>query len=198
MPVDIDISLSPRNIARFRTLLKANRPMAAKALTFTAERAQRDWRAGHSVFKRRNTFIDKGVRLRAATPASLEATVGSIDRFVGRHVKGVDEPKVGRLFIPLYDDVAEVPTHRRVLARLRAMLRTKTKPFWLGADGDRYLARRTKRKGGALEFLAVRRERAEIEPRLDAVGIVERTTNREFGTVYSRLLEKWAAEQGRG
>lgn len=194
--MQLNVTLSARNLAKFRTLLKAQPMLAAKALTFTAERAVTAWRAGHSVFHRRNTFIDKGVRMRAATPGNLNAAVGTIDKFMGRHVKGVDEPKRGRLFVPLYDDVAEVPTHTRVRNRLRQADRSKRKLFWFERNGAKYLARRTTKKSTPLQVLGTLREGAQITPRLDAFGIVDQAVQVNFPTVYRRLLDKWASEQG--
>ncbi|MGN6849605.1 MAG: hypothetical protein ACTHJK_09065, partial [Sphingomicrobium sp.] len=70
---EITITLDPKDIARFRRLRSVSGLMAAKSLTFTAERAVPAWKAGNAVFHRRNSWIDRGVRMRAATPGHLEA-----------------------------------------------------------------------------------------------------------------------------
>jgi hypothetical protein len=190
--ISLDVTLSPRDIAKFRTLLKANPRIAAQSLTFTAERAQDAWRAGHSVFHKRRDWIDKGVRIKHATPGTLRAEVGTIDRYMGRHVKGVDEPKrggSGRLFVPV-QPVEQQPTHTRIRAALRAMQRTKTRPFWRKGA---LLRRTSTQRDAPLKVLAVLRQSVEINPRLDAVGIVERAVHRHFPTIYHRLILKWAA-----
>lgn len=193
--MQLNVTLDPRNLAKFRTLLKAQPRIAAQSLTFTAERAQTAWRAGHSVFHRRNSWIDKGVRIVHATPNNLNAQVGTLDKYMGRHVKGVDEPKTSgasKLFVPV-EPSGQQPTHTRIRAKLRAMLRTKTKPFWRHGR----LLRRTGTKHDApLKVLAVLRQSVDIAPRLDAFGIVDRAVQREFPTVYERLLLKWASQQG--
>lgn len=188
MAVELELKLDRKNIARFRTLLKANRMMAAKSLTFTAERAKPAWIAGHSVFHKRNRWIDKGVRLRGATPTDLEAQVGTIDRFMGRHVVGIGEPKKGRLFVPAYEDISQAPTHTKVRAMLRRAGQSKTKPFRIGD----MLVRRKGKGRVPLKVLGRITKGARIEPRLDALGIVDREVREHFPTVYSRLLRAWA------
>jgi hypothetical protein len=188
MALELNVSLDSRNLARFRRLMQASRLVAAQSLTFTAERAKPAWIAGHRVFHRRNSWIDRGVRMRAATPGNLVAKVGTIDRYMGRHIVGVGDPKEGRLFVPLYSNIADVPTHTKVRARLRAMARTQTKPFWI--NGTLY-----RRKGKArtpLVVLGKMQQGAHMKPELDALAIVDRVVQREFPTVYERLLLKWA------
>lgn len=192
MSAELTVILDARNLARFRRLRIANQTIAAQSLTFTAERAQLAWRAGQSVFHRRNSWIDKGVRIKHATPSNLNARVGTIDTYMGRHVKGVDDPKVSGgkgLFVPI-QPIDDQPTHTRIRSKLRAMMRTKTKPFWRHGE----LLRRTGPGHGApLKVLAVMRHSVHIEPRLDALDIVDREVQRAFPTVYERLLLKWAA-----
>jgi hypothetical protein len=190
VPVELNLTLDRRNLAKFRTLLKASRMMAAKSLTFTAEKAKPAWIAGHSVFHKRNGWIDKGVRIRAATPGNLSAKVGTIDRYMGRHVKGIDQPKGGRLFVPAYKDISEAPTHTKVRAMLRRAGTTKRKPFRIGDT----LVRRKGKARTPLIVLGRITKGAKIEPRFDALGIVDRAVRENFGTVYSRLLRAWAAK----
>lgn len=191
--IDLNASLSRGDVAKFRTLLSANRSMAAKALTFTAEKAQGDWRhENHRVFHMRRRWLDMGVRIKHATPSHLAAKVGSIDTFFGRHVKGVDEPKRSgkkSLFVPV-QPASEQGTHTQIRSRLRRMERTKTKPFMRGGVLLRRIGRA---KRQALTVLAVLRKEVDIKPRFDAVGVTERAVRREFSTIYERLLLKWAA-----
>lgn len=189
--IGLSVKLDRANIARLRTLYGANRKMAAQSLTFTAERAQTAWRAGHGVFYRRNAWIDKGVRIKHATPGNLNARVGTIDKYMGRHVKGVDAPKAGKgkgLFVPTLP-ASEQPTHTRTRSTIRRMFSTKNKPFWRAGK----LLRRIGRKSTApLRVLAVMRSSVDITPRLDAKGITARAVNAHFPSVYERLLLKWA------
>ena len=194
--MELKLELDRRNLARFRTLLKANRLMAAKSLTFTAERAKPAWIAGHSVFHKRNTWIDKGVRIRAATPATMTAQVGTVDKYMGRHIEGVGEekrPASGRLFVPAYGAISEAPKHTVVRAMLRRAGRTKRKPFRIGDT----LFRRAGKARTPLIVLGKLTKSVDIEPRLDALDIVDDVVRREFPRVYERLLLAWA-ETGKG
>jgi len=190
MPISLDATLDRRDLAKVRTLLKANRTMTAKALTFTAEKAKPAWKAGHSLFHRRNGWLDKGVRLCAAIAGNLNAQVGTLDKFFGRHVKGIDEPKGGRLFVPAYNNIADAPTHTKVRAMLRRAEGTKRKPFRIGD----VLVRRKGKARTPLIVLGRITKGAKIEPRFDALGIVNGVVQREFPTIYSRLLRAWAAK----
>jgi hypothetical protein len=194
--IDLNVSLDRAELAKFRRLLTASRTEAAKALTFTAQKAQGAWRAENTKFHRRNTWLDKGVRIRPATAGNLTAQVGTIDKFFSRHVRGMADPKKGRLFVPIYDNIADVPTHRRMRAMLRRMSGTQRKPFILKSGGQSFLARRFGKARGDLKLLGKIQEGAHIDPRFDAQGVVERTVRREFGPVYERLLLSWSARQG--
>jgi hypothetical protein len=194
--LDLNVSLDARELTKFRRLLTASRTEAAKALTFTAQKAQVAWRTENMMFHRRNTWLDKGVRIRPATPGNLTAQVGTIDKFFSRHVRGMADPKKGRLLVPIYDDIAEVPTHRRLRAMLRRMSGTQRKPFILKSGSESFLARRFGKARGDLKLLAKIQNGARIEPRFDAQGVVERTVRREFTTVYERLLVSWSSRQG--
>jgi hypothetical protein len=165
--------------------------LAAKALTFTAERAVPAWRAGQTVFHRRNSWIDRGIRVKFATPSDLNAQVGTPDKFMARHIIDIDQPKVagrGRLFVPV-QPIEEQGTHTQIRSRLRRMMGTKTKPFMRNG----VLMRRMGRGHGApLKVLGVLRRSVDIKPRLDAEGIVEGVVQREFTTIYERLIIKFA------
>lgn len=194
MPAELKISLDAANLRKFRTLLRASKLEAAKALTFTAEKAETAWRLeNHRVFKVRSSWIDTGVRKRAATPGALEAKVGTIDKFAGRHVIGVDQEKGHKnphgIFVAPYENIEGAKTHRQVRRALRSMARTKTKPFWRHG----FLLRRLgKGHDAPLTVIGSFREKIRIKPRLDAEGVVARTAQREFPTIYERLITRWA------
>ena len=180
---------------RFRTLLAANKRIAAQSLTFTAERARDAWRAeNHHVFHMRRDWIDKGVQVRFATAANLVARVGTVDRFMGRHVIGVDEPKEGQggnLFVPI-KPAEQQGTHTDFRRQLRSMARTQRGPFWRNGVLLRRLGRG---HDAALTVLAVLRRSVAIKPRLDALGVVDRSVQAAYPSVYERLLLKWAETQ---
>lgn len=196
MAVELDLKLDRKNIARFRTLLKANRLMAAKALTFTAEKAVPAWRAGQSIFFKRNGWLDKGIRKKAATPGTLTAQVYHKDEYLGRHVPqigGNKQGEDGRLFIPKYDSIDQAPTHTRMRARLRQIDRTKRKTFTI----DDLVVRRATKKRAPLIVLGKLTKTATVRPRFDVLGIVDRTVRAEFPRLYERLLVKWS-QTGQG
>lgn len=199
MAVELDIKLDRSNLARFRTLLKANRTMAAKALTFTAEKAEPEWRAGQGIFHKRNGWLDKGIRKKAATPGNLVAQVYHKDEYLGRHVPeiGSGEKRAesgGQLFVPTYGAISEAPTHTRMRSRLRSANRTKRKTFVIE---DGLVVRRLTKKRTPLIVLGKLTKTAKVAPRFDVLSIVDRTVRREFPRIYERLLLKWA-ETGQG
>lgn len=196
---EINLTLDRRNLARFRTLMKASQTSAAKSLTFTAEKAVPAWRAGHSVFHKRNNWIDKGVRMRPASASNLNAQVGTIDKYMGRHVEGIGEEKQpdgsGALLVPVYGSIADAPTHRRMRAALKRAAATKRKPFVIRTKGGQaMLVRRKTKKRKPLVILARLTRKVDIDERLDALSIVDDVVRREFPRVYERLLLAWAAK----
>lgn len=192
MTPELNISLDRANLAKFRTLLTANRKIAAQSLTFTAERARDAWRGeNHRVFHMRRTWIDKGVQVRAATLSNLVARVGSVDKYMGRHVIGVDEAKEAGgkgLFVPI-KPASEQGTHTQLRAALKRMASTKTAPFWRHGV---LLRRLSRGHDAALTVIAVLRRSVRIKPRLDAEGVAYGAVQRAFPSVYERLLLKWA------
>lgn len=166
--------------------------MAAKALTFTAEKTVPAWKAGQSIFHKRNSWIDRGVRKRAATAGNLTAQVGTLDRYMGRHIRGIDDPKGGRLFIPIYRRISEARKHTQERRKLARMEGTKRKPFLLREGGEVFVARRKGKKRTPLVILGKLQQGADVTPRMDALGIVSGVVRREFPRVYERLILKWA------
>ena len=196
MPVELNVSLDRRGLKQFGRLAEASRLMAAKALTFTAERAVPAWVRGHSVFHKRRTWIDRGVRKRPATPSNLVAKVGTIDKYMGRHVVGVGEEKRpeggGLIFVPS-KPVEQQGTHTQTRRQLDRMRGTKRKPFILeGRGGTLLLVRRKTKRRTPLEKLATLTSEIDIPERLDAEKIVEEVVHREFCPIYERLITQWA------
>jgi len=195
---EIRLELEGRELRRFRTLASVSRTMAAKSLTFTAEKAVPAWRAGHHVFTKRRPWIDSGVRMRPATAGNLNARVGTIDLYMGRHVVGIGDEKraSGRgLFVP-NEPARQQGTHTQIRRRISRMRSTQRKPFWIDYAGGRLLVRRKGKARTPLTVLGRSRSSVDIPERLDALGIVSGVVHREFGPVYERLLLRWA-ETGR-
>ncbi len=189
--MELNLTLDRRNLARFRTLLSANRTMAAKSLTFVAYKARDDWRAAMTMFQLRRRWLVTGVRVGNATASNLNAKVGSLDKFFGRHVKGIDAPKRaggGRLFVPA-QPVQQQGTHTQIRRMLRRVDSTKRKTFVVG---DMVLRRAGKARL-PLIVLGRLRKSVDIQPRFDALAMTERVVRRDFGKVYERLLTQWAA-----
>lgn len=189
---ELNITLDAKALARLRRLVGVSRLMAAKALSFTAERAVPAWKAGQAVFHKRNSWLDRGVRMRAATPGNLTAQVGTLDKFMGRHIVGIGEPKEGRLFVPIYKRIGEALTHRQERRALARMEGTRRKPFILRTGGETFLARRTGKGRTPLTILGKIQDGAKVKARLDAEGIVDAVVQREFTPIYERLLRRWS------
>lgn len=192
MPAEFTVTLDAKNIERLRRLRSVSEGMAAKSLTFTAEKAVPAWVAGQAVFQHRNSWIDRGVRMRAATPGNLNAQVGTLDKFMGRHIVGLNDPKEGKLFIPIYRSIGEALTHTKERRSLARMQDTKRKPFFFESGGVTFLARRAGRDRTPLVILGKLQDGATMKAQLDALGIVAGVVNVVFPTVYERLLLKWA------
>ena len=187
--VALDLSLDARNLRRLRRLESVSRLLAAQSLTFTAERAVPAWRAGHRVFHRRNNWIDKGVTHRHATPGNLNARVGTVDKYMGRHVLGIGEEKRGHLFIPAYKSISDALTHTQERRKLKGYERTKRKPFRI----NNTLVRRKGKARLPLITLGKIQDGADVPEQLDALGIVSGVVNAQFPPIYERLLLKWAS-----
>jgi hypothetical protein len=200
--VGLTVSLDWGNASRLKLLSSISRTTAAKALTFTAERAVPAWRAANRrVFHMRREWINKGVRMRPASAGNLNAQVGTIDQYMQRHVVGLGETKVTgarALFVPIYNTMADQGTHTQTRRSLARMQDTHRKPFILHTEsGKVLLVRRTGKGRTPLQVLGVLQESVHIEPKLDALETVARVVNREFGPVYERLLLKML-ERGEG
>lgn len=191
MAIDLDVTLDRRDIARFRTLLRANKTMAAKALTTVAYAARDDWRRLFpTMFNLRRRWLITGARVENATAGKLVSAVKNVDKFFGRHVKGIDTPKraaTSRLFVPA-EPVEQQGTHQTIRSRLRRMDQTRRKTFTV----DDLVVRRTSKKRLPLKVVGFLRKEVDIEPRFDALGVTEHSVRKNFGRIYASLLTKWA------
>lgn len=194
MAAEITLALDRRNLAKFRTLLKANRTMAAKSLTQVAYKGRDAWRGEiPSDFHLRRRWLVTGIRVGQATPGNLNARVGSIDTFFGRHVKGIDEPKKsgGRsLFVPAMP-IEQQGTHTQIRAMLRRAGAAKTRAVF--RVRDMILRRMGKGHDAPVKLMGVLRKEVDIAPRFDALALTECAVRQNFVTVYEKLLMQWAA-----
>lgn len=192
MAVELEPKLDRKNITRFRTLLKANRTMAAKALTTVAYAARDDWRRLFPpLFKLRRRWLITGARVDKATPGNLVSAVKNDDKFFGRHVKGIDTPKraaTSRLFVPV-EPIEQQGTHKTIRSRLRRMDQTRRKTFTV----DDLVVRGTSNKRLPLKVVGFLRKEVNIEPRFDALGVTGHSVRKNFRRIYASLLTKWAA-----
>jgi len=191
--IELEVALDARNLKKLKLLKQASGLAAAKALTFTAEKAVPAWKEGQAcVLHRRNGWIDKGVRMRPATAGNLESQVGTLDKFLGRHIKGIHEEKQAapghRLLVPMYNDIGDVGTHRQLRRKLQAAEGTKRKPFEIRTHGETLLVRRKTKRKTPLIVIGKLMHQVDIPERLDALGIVDGVVNREFPKVYERVL----------
>lgn len=189
MPAELTVTLDEKGLAKLRLLQGVSGVMAAKSLTFTAEKARDAWRAGEAVqFHLRRKWLQTGTQVRYATANNLNAQVGSMDKFFGRHVIGIDEKKEGRLFVPV-QPIDEQGTHTQIRRQIARMMGTKTKPFWRNGILFRRLG---PGHDAPLKVLAVMKDSVHIKPRFDALGITDVVVQKEFPPIYERLLIRWA------
>ena len=173
MPVEITATIDPKQFAAFATLKGNVRIAAAIGLTKSAKAAQAALKdeAG-SIFHLRNRWVPGGIRIEPATAATLIAKVGSIDKYMSRHVEGTKKDAgqrlsigsrgsdgriaTGGLLIGLYAGIDSAKTHtqeRRMLNRIDVQ---KKKTFQiLGSGGRVLIVRRTGKGRDSLQFLAV-------------------------------------------
>lgn len=191
--MELNVTLDRKGIARFRTLLKANKMMAAKSLTYTAYKARDNWRATFpTLFHLRRRWLITGARVDNATPSRLQARVKHLDTYLGRHVKGIEQPKRAggkSLFVPA-QPVQEQGTHTTIRAMLRRAGQTKTKPKF--RVKDMILRRVGKQSNAPVKLLGVLRKSVDIQPRFDALGQTERVVQREYSRIHEKLLRQWA------
>lgn len=184
MSISLNITLDDRDLRRLYDLPKGKvRTATAKALTFTAQDAQKRLQVeAGSVFHLRNAWVPKGIRIRPATASTLSAQVGSIDKYMARHVVGEDKSPdaalsirrtrdsrgriaTGGLLIPAYKGIASVGKHQTTRAKLARIEKQKRKTFQIRASGGNVLiVRRSSRKRAPLEILAGLSNDADLSP----------------------------------
>ena len=201
--LEIKLSFDTRELEQLATLGTSIRKAASTALTLTAKAAQAELKAtAPSIFHLRNNWITQGIRIEPATQESLNAKVGSIDLYMGRHVLGETKQgsplniaerrdaqgryATGGLFIPVYNDIASVLTHRQMKRKLDRADDTKRPTFQIiGRDGQILVVRRKSKKRAPLEILAAIKASAREEPIWPMAEIVSAVVSAKFETFFS-------------
>lgn len=195
--ISLDITINGKTLEGFKLLKSVSRGFAAKALTEVAKDSVPAWRAQNdrAFYMRRRAFVQGGVRYVPAEKDTLTAQVGTIDKFAGRHVIGIDQPKVSAargLFVPVYASITDALTHTRTRTKLDQMKGTGRAPFKIESrSGKILIVRRKTSRRTPLEILGVIQPDVHVEPRVDALGAVDGVVQHRFGEVYERLLLQW-------
>ncbi|WP_316207309.1 hypothetical protein [Bradyrhizobium sp. SZCCHNR3118] len=182
----------------------------AKALTFTAKDAQAALKAEvPGLFVLRRHWILTGIRIRPANGNKLTAVVGSIDKYMERHVVGASaqkhpdnklsirskrDPSTGRLatggiLIKPYGSIASAPIHTVVRRQLKRMDGQKKKTFQIkGKDGKVFVVRRNGQARKPLQTLAVLQNEAKIAKTWDFRGTVSGVVQARFPCHFFRAI----------
>ncbi|WP_453971114.1 hypothetical protein [Amorphus sp. MBR-141] len=185
-----------------------SRTEAAKALTFTAQDAQAALVAqAGQIFVLRNSWIQKGIRIRPAKAATLEAQVGTIDKYMARHVKGQDKSPdsplsvrgsrdsrgrqaSGGLLLKGYGSIGSVPKHTVVRRQIRRLESNKRKPFHIVDGGKVLIVSRVGKKRYPLKIHAMLIRHANMDRIWNFVGTVRRVVRSRFPGHLRRALER--------
>ncbi|WP_028165464.1 hypothetical protein [Bradyrhizobium elkanii] len=181
----------------------------AKALTFTAKDAQQALRTQiPSIFVLRRPWVVGGIRIRPANGSTLMATVGSIDKYMERHVIGAGKEKYpdnalsirakrdsrgrlasGGILIKPYGSIGSAPVHTVVRRQLKRMDGQKRKPFHIVTkNGKVIVVRRRTKKRFPLETLAVLQGSATINEHWDFLGTVSGVVQARFPNHFYRAV----------
>lgn len=205
--IELHAKLNYKEMRRLKALTGKARYAGAKALTFTAKDAQKSLQVEAATkFHLRNSWVLRGIRIDAATPGRMKARVGSVDKYMERHVTG--KPKAaaktlsvrkrrdsngrlstGGLLIKPYHSIASAPTHTKVRSSLKRIGGQKRKPFEIiGRGGTVLIVRRTSKKRKPLEVLATLKNGANSKPVWNMQRTVQTVVSARFGTHFSAAL----------
>lgn len=164
---------------------------AAKALTKTAQQAQMKVREGlPQRFTIRNSFVEKGIRIKPARKRNLEAVVYSKDDFMALHeTGGVKRPRGQHLALPT-DNVKR--NQRGIVTRANRPKRQLNKPNVFkgtisGVEG--VWKRPGRRSKGSLKLLFAFEPSARIQPRFDFKDTVKVVAQSEITQNFARAFD---------
>lgn len=181
----------------------------AKALTFTAQDAQQALRVQiPGIFVLRRPWVVSGIRIRPANGGNLTSVVGSIDKYMERHVIGAGKEKYpdnplsirakrdrrgrlasGGILIQPYGSISSAQIHTVVRRRLKRMEGNKRKPFQIvGKGGSVFVVRRKTNKRTPLQFIAKVQDKAVINENWDFFGTVKGVVHACFEHHFYRAI----------
>lgn len=200
--IQLSITLTKGMMDRLDSLRGSSVNVAtAKALTFTAKDAQVALRAeAPGLFVLRRPWIVGGIRIKPAFGGTLNAQVGSIDKYMERHVIGAGVEKKpdnplsirsrrgsngrlasGGILIKPYGSIGSAQIHTVVRRQLKRMDGQKKKTFQIRGKGGRVLiVRRKTKKRFPLQTLAVLQNGATINEHWDFFGTVRGVVQARF------------------
>lgn len=213
MSIRVAVTLDLSGLEDLRKLKGKARTAAAKALTFTAQDGQAAVRGAlPGAFHLRNGWVEKGIRITPANGGSMTAVVGSVDKYMERHVVGAGKAKpperalsisktrdsrgrlaTGGLTIMPYGSISEYPTHTVVSRKLKRVDKQRRKTFHImSSSGNQVLiVRRRSKKRKPLEVLGMLHgEAVDIQQELDMVGQVRATVSGRFLGHFERAILK--------
>lgn len=211
MAVELFVRLDTADLRRLQALKGKARTAGAKALTFTAKDAQTSLKGQvPGTFRLRNSWVPKGIRIEPANAGKMSARVGSIDKYMDRHVVGAGRPKPpakglsihgrrndrgqvasGGLMIMPYGGIGEYPTHTVVRRKMGRVDKQKKKTFQImSSSGHQVLiVRRMSKKRYPLQTLAILRGSAvDIKQQFDMFGTVKGVVSARFAGHFERAL----------
>lgn len=213
MHLQLQVRLDTHGLAGLSALKGKAKTAAAKALTFTAQDAQMTLKGQvPGEFHLRNSWVPKGIRIKPASAGTMSARVGSIDKYMQRHVVGAGEEKApgkglsihrqrdsrgrlasGGLMIMPYGGIGEYPTHTVVRRKMKRVGGQKRKPFQIvSKSGNQVLiVRRKTGKRYPLQTLSILRgDAVDIKESFDMFGTVRGVVAARFGGHFERAIGK--------
>jgi hypothetical protein len=182
--VRLNITLDDSQMAQLDKLRdRTVNTAVAKALTFTAKDSQVALKAEvPGLFVLRRNWVVQGIRIKPANGGNLNAQVGSIDKYMERHVIGAGVQKhpakalsirakrdsggrlaTGGILIKPYGSIGSAPTHTVVRRQLSRMDTQKKKTFQIKSkDGRILIVKRTTKKRTPLKTLAVLQNEVDV------------------------------------
>lgn len=208
--MQLQVRLDTKELAKLRELTGKSRVAGAKALTFTAKDAQLRLKMEvPGIFHMRNDWVPKGIRIRPATSGRMVAVVGSLDKYMERHVVGKGKRPghalsirskrdsrgrlaSGGILIQPYGSIGQVPKHQVVRRKLSRMDTNKRKTFQIvGKGGAKVLiVRRTSKKRYPLQTVAILDADAPQNVMWDFAGTVRATVQARFAGHFYRAIAK--------
>lgn len=155
----------------------------ARALTRTAKDGQGDVRAElPQRFTLRNTWVDRGIRIKPATKALPIAEVGSLEPFMERQeTGGIRTPRSHRRIAVPTANVRRGGRGMIAKSQRPAGLRGKPGVFLMKSKGGAGIVRRHGKARLPLQFLYWLKAGVTIKPRFGFKGTTGNTVSRRFG-----------------